>query len=131
MEKDTVNGEVIIKNTIDESQSMEQSTCFGEDTSLYYNVNMISGIIDKEKNIVNFWIDRRHKGLGIEEFEGQFIDINETNYTEWETKGADCIAGLPEGNKRRCHMMWVTSKQSGRSLIVYQQAVLEDDILCN
>ncbi len=131
MEKDTINGEVIIKNAIDESRSMEQSTCFREDTTLYYNINQISGIIDRDKNIVNFWIDRRHKGLGIEEFEGQFIDINETGYTEWETKDADCIAEFAEEKKKRCHMIWVTSKATGRSLIIYQQAVKAEDIPCD
>ena len=97
--------------------SVEQAPCKlppRPETSLYHK-NPVYGMINTNDNIIQFWIDRTSKGLGIEEFEGQFIDIDTTPYNDDRTP--DCGAW----GKTKLHMMMVTSKQTQRSLLLYQQ----------
>ena len=79
------NGNKIETNTIDPSQSAELSVkellCNSTANTLYHN-NPVSGVVDRDNNFVHFWIDRTSKGLGVEEFIGEFIDINDTPYAE-------------------------------------------------
>ena len=60
-------------------------------------------------NKIQFWIDRTSKSLGIEEFEGQFIDINRHPTIMKDTP--DCGTW----GKTKLHMMMVTSKQTKRT----------------
>jgi len=87
-----------------------------------YHTNPVYGMINTKDNIIQFWIDRTgnsiDKNLGIEEFYGEFIDVGETPYKNDEE--------VPECNsanwgKNKLHMMMVTSKQTNRTLILYQQ----------
>ena len=66
-------------------------------------------------NRIQFWVDRTSKKLGIEEFEGKFIDINGTPYNSDDTP--DCGTW----GKTKLHMMMVTSRQTKRTLLLYQQ----------
>ncbi|MBK7870681.1 MAG: hypothetical protein IPJ74_08355 [Saprospiraceae bacterium] len=84
---------------------------------LYHN-NPVSGIIDREKNIIKITIDRTNKNLGKEDLVGQFI--NPENLPE----GMDYnIGGIcnPDG-KGRPNIMFLTSLQTGRQVILYRQA---------
>lgn len=97
--------------------SVEQAPCGlapRPETSLYHQ-NPVYGMMNTNDNKIQFWIDRSSKGLGIEEFEGQFIDINQTPYNDENTP--DCGTW----GKTKLHMMMVTSKQTNRSLLLYQQ----------
>ncbi len=86
-----------------------------------YHDNAVYGIIDKENNYINFWIDRTSKNAGIEEFEGQFINVDDTPF------GGDVIPPCgPPWVGGRNHMMLVVSKQTGRQLILYQQLTEAD-----
>jgi hypothetical protein len=84
------------------------------DTGLYHG-NPVYGMINTTDNIIQFWVDRSVKGLGIEEFTGQFIDVEDTPF------GDDRVPECGTWGETKLHMMMVTSKQSGRSLLLYQQ----------
>jgi len=108
---------IVETSAINPKESAEFSTC--RDSNLIYHSNPMYGFVDKAANIVHFWIDRRNTvegNLGIEEFEGSFIAVEDTPYTEFEMP--PCGAGWVES---RDHMMLVTSKQTGRKLLLYQQ----------
>ena len=97
--------------------SVEQAPCKlppRPETNLYHQ-NPVYGMISTSENHIQFWIDRTSKGLGIEEFEGKFIDIDDTPYNDDRTP--EC--GTWGVTKK--HMMMVTSKQTNRSLLLYQQ----------
>ena len=86
-----------------------------------YHKNPVYGVIDKENNYINFFIDRTSKNAGVEEFEGQFIDVDDSEYGG--TGVPECGAWTPG----RTYMMLVTSKQTGRQLVLYQQ-LKENDL---
>jgi len=103
-----------------EELSVEQAPCAlppSPETNLYHK-NPVYGMMNTNDNKIQFWIDRTSKNLGIEEFEGQFIDINGTPYNTDDTP--DCGTW----NKTKVYMMMVTSKQTKRSLLLYQQLPL-------
>lgn len=96
------------------------------EATLRYHGNPMYGMISKSTNKIQFWIDRSAKtdaggkSLGIEEFEGQFIDITETRYKD------DIEIGPPNCHPstwlaKKDHMMMVVSKQTKRTLVLYQQ----------
>ena len=98
------------------TQSLELAFC---DTNALFHDNPVTGIVDKKSNYISIAINRTSKGLGIEEFEGFFIDINETDYREWVPL---CnAAAVKQEDQKREYMMVLTSKQSGRQLVLYQQ----------
>ena len=82
--------------------------------------NPVSGIVDAENNIIQFTIDRTSKGMGTESFRGEFVDPRSypqplTNYARFE--GCETSdTWWDEGAK----MMLVTSEQTGRQLLLYQ-----------
>jgi len=92
----------------------------------FYHDNPVYGMMSKTENKVQFWIDRTSKkdatgkSLGIEEFVGQFIDIKETPYKDDVEIGPPGCKGAP-WLPTKSHMMMVTSKQTNRTLILYQQ----------
>lgn len=97
--------------------SVEQQVCKlppSDETNLYHK-NPVYGMISTNDNKIQFWIDRSSKNLGIEEFEGYFIDINKAGYNTPDTP--DCGTW----GKTKLHMMMVTSKQTKRTLLLYQQ----------
>ena len=83
----------------------------------FYHNNPVSGIVDKEANIIRISIDRTSKGLGIEQYEGQFIAVD----------------GVPEEfrNDGICtpntdvepFFMYLTSLTTGRQLILFRHPV--------
>lgn len=102
--------------------SVEQAVCLkppSEATNRYHG-NPVYGMMSTKDNKIQFWIDRTSKDLGIEEFEGQFIDINETSYMDdVEVGPPGCQPGSWSGTK--LHMMMVVSKQTKRTLVLYQK----------
>jgi len=86
------------------------------ETALYHH-NPVYGMINTNDNNIQFWIDRSGQGLGVEEFTGQFIDIDSTPFND--DRLPDC-KGAP-WLEEKFHMMMVTSIQTGRTLLLYQQ----------
>ena len=80
-----------------------------------YHANPVAGIVDKEKNFIQIQVDRTAKGLGVEEFVGQFVDpdmLPDATYS----LGGSC--DQPGGAKP--NIMFLTSQQTGRQLILYR-----------
>ena len=91
----------------------------GDALNTFYHAHPVSGIVDKDANFINIFIDRTSNNpngqdLGIEEFRGFFTEIP-TRYKEWEP--------LPCGtwSEERKYMMVLRSVQTGRQLVMYQQ----------
>ncbi len=108
-------------SSLDPTQSFEQSTCNGMNTTLLYNKNPIFGVVDKDKNLVHFWIDRTKSlngDLGTEEFIGSFININDTPYKPFVQLACSPAAGW---KKERNHMILATSKSTNKQVVIYQQ----------
>lgn len=81
-----------------------------------YHLNPVFGTVDKENNYIRISIDRTSKNLGIEEFEGQFINPdNLPPGTNWNVGGA-CS---PDGRERP-NIMFLTSLKTGRQMILYR-----------
>jgi hypothetical protein len=84
---------------------------------LYHN-NPVSGIVDKENNIIRISIDRTSKNLGIEEFVGQFINPdNLPPDTDFNIGGVCSSDGTSKPN-----IMFLTSLQTGRQMILFRGA---------
>lgn len=121
-------GDTICSTSLDPSQSREQ--CFADclDGNTLYKDNPVSGVIDPDNNFVHLIIDRTIWGGGYEEFIGEFIDPEDTGkYLDWEGGNTEPISetGLDiADNKSREHMILLTSLQSGRSLLIYQQGLI-------
>jgi hypothetical protein len=116
-------------NALDPTQSFEQSTCNGANTALLYNKNPIFGTLDKDKNIVHFWIDRTKSpagNLGTEEFIGSFINVNDTPYKTWSQLECTPAVGW---KKERNHMILATSQTTQRQLVIYQQAFTDPNFM--
>ncbi|MEP7269292.1 MAG: hypothetical protein ABI844_16855 [Saprospiraceae bacterium] len=114
-------------SSIDPTQSFEQSTCNGSNTALLYNKNPIFGVLDKDKNLVHFWIDRTKSlngNLGVEEFIGSFINVNDTPYKQWQLLAC---TPAPMWKRERNHMILATSTSTHRQLLIYQQAFLDSN----
>lgn len=124
-----VNGMMVPKesNILDPYTSKEFSVrelVCGEPGTLYHN-NKVSGILDKERNFVNFFIDRSNvngQDLGVEEFEGMFIDINQAGYDD--NKVPDCNPNDSLFDPKKYYLILVRSKKTGRQLLLYQQGFL-------
>ncbi len=86
-----------------------------EEDRLYHN-NPVTGIIDKENNIIRITIDRTSKNLGTEEFVGQFIDPrNMPPGTDYN------IGGTCTGNgDRKPNIMYLVSLKTGRQMILFR-----------
>ena len=130
-----VNGMQVPKESVNLDQnassefSVEELVCDGNNMcngpfKNLYHCNPVRGIIDKQNNIIHFWIDRTNvdgQNLGVEEFVGQFIDINNAGYAE--EKIPECSpSGLFQPIKR--YLMLITSQTTGRQLLLYQQEFL-------
>lgn len=88
-----------------------------------YHCNPVSGIVDKQNNFIHIWIDRTDvngENLGIEEFTGEFIDIQDAGYDELAVP--ECSSGIFDPTK--LYLMLLTSERSGRQLLLYQQGFL-------
>jgi len=92
----------------------DASRAEGEYSDLLH-LNSVSGWVDKKTGYVNFTIDRTLKGLGKEQFEGTLIEV-ESIPEAYQMAGEPC--GTNDGKK--IIMMVVTSKQTGRQLILYR-----------
>lgn len=113
--------------TLNPLTSFEQSTC--GTSGVLYEANHMSGFMDS-RNILHLSIERANGSL--EEFEGQLINPNDApeQYRAWNSTGADCISGLPSQYKKRSHMMLLTSKSTGRQLLIYQQEIPDVPVDC-
>ncbi|MEL7121645.1 MAG: hypothetical protein AAFO07_19510 [Bacteroidota bacterium] len=82
---------------------------------LYHN-NPVTGIVDKENNIIRISIDRTSKNLGVEEFVGQFINPeNLPADTDFNIGGRCSSDGTSKPN-----IMFLTSLQTGRQMILFR-----------
>ena len=98
------------------SGSLELSAnCDGDAGNRLYHRNSVSGIVDREANLIRISIDRTSKGLGIEDFEGQFIDPNNMPDEEYYEGGACEANGSIKPN-----IMYLRSLQTGRQLILWR-----------
>ncbi|MCB0572047.1 MAG: hypothetical protein KDC66_19915 [Phaeodactylibacter sp.] len=106
--------------TLDPLTSFEQSTC-GK-AGVLYEENQMSGYMDSH-GVMHLSVERANGSL--EEFEGELINPDDApeKYLDWNSVGADCLSGLPGDFKKRTHMMLLTSKATGRQLLIYQQAI--------
>lgn len=101
--------------------SVRELVCGAASTTFYHN-NPVSGIIDKDQNFVSFFIDRTNtkgQNLGIEEYEGSFLNIEQAGYKE--NKVPECNPNNlfdPE----KVYLILAKSKRTGRQLLLYQQA---------
>lgn len=135
VEKDTIreNGnimKIISRNTLDEKNSFEQCTkcreadpakvCGSIDATPLFKQNRIYGVYDSVRKYLHFWVDRSKNNPTLtqpEEFEGQLIDIKNTNYNK-ATFPHPCLGNLPLVEAR--HMLLVTSKKTGRQTLAFQ-----------
>ena len=117
----TTQGVCIESNSINPNGSAELSVlsaCNPNNDAPLHHGNSVFGILDKENNIINFWVDRTSKNLGIEEFKGQFIDINSAGFNESKVPPCDPFGGawVPDKNV----IMLVTSQKTGKQLVMYR-----------
>lgn len=91
--------------------------CNPTEANALYHDNKVFGMIDTRSNRIEFWIDRG--SLGVEEFTGRFINVADTPYHD--DRLPPCGNGWSPVKE---YMMQVTSKQTGRQLILYQQLTL-------
>lgn len=90
-------------NVLDEN-SWELSASLDENA--WYHVNPVSGVVDQETNEIRITIDRTSKGLGTEDYVGEFVDIEKID---------------PEtSNAGKEHMILLTSQKTGRQLLVFK-----------
>lgn len=105
--------------------SFEKSSCGGlaNDPNKIYATNLIYGYYDATATPrkLYFFVDRTKKGLGIEEYIGEFIDIKATNYNK---TGFPAIGncGKPVADVKG-DMLLITSRTTGRQTVVYNSSV--------
>ncbi len=88
----------------------------GPATDRLYHNNPVTGIIDKENNIIRITIDRTSKNLGTEEFEGQFIDPrNMPPGTDYNIGGTCTGDGTSKPN-----IMYLVSLKTGRQMVLFR-----------
>lgn len=136
---DNINGTNVIRESVNlnNAQSFEFSVqelvcdgngagpdggCLGP-VNTNYHCNPVSGIVDKHNNFIHIWVDRTDvngENLGIEEFTGQFINIEEAGYNEQAVPSCGSDAFDPN----KLYLMLLTSERSGRQLLLYQQGFL-------
>lgn len=92
--------------------SFELSAC--GNTNNYYHKNPFYGIVNYQTGEISITIDRSSKGLGTEEFTGEFIDMQNTAY------GQPTLEVCGSAKEKAGHMIMLTSKTNGRQLLVQQ-----------
>lgn len=114
---------------IDPINSFEQSTC--GNTDVLYASNPLSGRVEADGSV---FVSVNRPG-GVEELEGRLIapeDVPEA-YQSWKELncGGTNVSGAWDSSyKNRHFMMLLTSKQTGRQLLIYQQGVPGAPIDC-
>ncbi len=86
-------------------------------TDRLYHANPVSGFIDKENNFIKIQIDRTAKGLGVEEFVGQFVDPAQLPDPDYRMGG---ICSPDVAKSSQPNIMFLTSQQTGRQLILFR-----------
>lgn len=85
-------------------------------------LNPIRGTIDKVAGKVNIQIDRTSKGLGVENFVGEFISADDLPDTPaWRNKG-NLVSCTPGGTAVAENYMLLTSVQTGQQLVLLRLA---------
>ena len=124
MFKDTIDGRPIESKLVDPDNSFEQATCAClRGSSLPYANNYMGGIVDRENNIIDIYIDRTDvPGGDVEEFTGMFIPLSSTQYASnlgLLNCPVDCPFPLPM-KETGDYMMLLTSKKTGRQVVAFQ-----------
>lgn len=109
-----VNGDTLFTDDtfIVAAGSFELSAC--GNTNAYYHNNPFYGIVNYQTGEISITIDRSSKGLGTEEFTGEFIDMQNTAY------GQPTLEVCGSAKEKAGHMIMLTSKTNGRQLLVQQ-----------
>lgn len=91
--------------------------CNPTEANALYHGNPVFGMIDTKSNRIEFWVDRGNRG--VEEFTGHFINVTTTPYMDDRVPPCG-----PVWSTAKEYMMQVTSQQTGRQLLLYQQLTL-------
>ncbi len=110
-----VPGDITTSPMPGNGSSLEFSAgCNGsQDDDLFHN-NSVTGVIDKFNNFIRFQIDRTPKGLGVEEFVGEFIDYSQL------PGGYEISSACSGDDKEKRSFMLLTSQTTGRQLILFR-----------
>lgn len=105
----------------DNPQSFELSALgCGEEASVddLFHGNPVSGIVNSDQNIIRIQIDRSLKGLGIEEYDGEFVDAGDIP--------VQYISNSPcrstDGDETKTRFMLLTSRTTGHQLLLFRGA---------
>ncbi len=88
-----------------------------EGTGALNHRNPITGIIDKENNLISIRIDRTSKNLGFEDFEGFFIDPDQIPEGTDYNLGGICNAQF---GRRMPKLMYLISRTTQRQLLLWR-----------
>ena len=88
-----------------------------EGTGELYHLNPITGVVDKENNLISIRIDRTSKNLGFEDFEGFFVDPDQMPAGSDYNIGGVCRA---ENGRSMPKLMYLTSRTTQRQLLLWR-----------
>lgn len=88
-----------------------------EGTGELYHLNPITGIVDKENNLISIRIDRTSKNLGFEDFEGFFVDPDQMPAGSDYNIGGVCRA---ENGRSMPKLMYLVSRTTQRQLLLWR-----------
>lgn len=133
-EKKVVNGDTILVPTklINPDSSFEQATCgclrdFNT-SNLPFAMNRMGGRIEYDPatktSLIDVFIDRTPIGGDVEEFTGEFIDIDKTRYAQdrgtFDCKNVCPTPPIGVNPPTTGHLMILTSKKTGKQLAAFQ-----------
>ena len=79
--------------------------------------NPVSGFVDQETGMIEIKIDRSSKGLGVERFNGMFVDDDQLPDSDaWRNGFAGCNTQISDD--RRVEFMLLTSQNTGAQLLM-------------
>ncbi|MBX2872571.1 MAG: hypothetical protein KTR30_10740 [Saprospiraceae bacterium] len=88
-----------------------------EGTGELNHLNPITGIVDKENNLISIRIDRTSKNLGFEDFEGFFVDPDQMPAGSDYNIGGICN---PELGNSKPKLMYLVSQTTKRQLLLWR-----------
>lgn len=88
-----------------------------EGTGELNHLNPITGIVDKENNLISIRIDRTSKNLGFEDFEGFFVDPNQMPAGTDYNIGGICNA---VNGRSMPKLMYLVSQTTRRQLLLWR-----------
>ncbi len=95
--------------------SHEFVVCGRETEGVNADFNPVSGVVDKESGIINIVIDRTSKNLGVERFNGMFIEDDQIPQNSSWRSGGPCIE---ENGTEMFDFMLLTSEKTGQQILM-------------